>query len=194
MKSLAKTVLRLLATRNSRFAVASRGEAGQTMIDLLVALTLLALALGSAGALATAATRSGNEAGRRTQATMLAGRELDAFRNYRDSVAKLGQPWAGIPSGNCNPGNGANFIMQRGSSNGSGWSLVAPSDGSPVAYSDADEPNYSANYGGFSRLVTLCDMPGNINAKTVQVKVYWDESSGQRQVTFSTMITNWRLQ
>lgn len=168
-------------------------QSGQTMIDLIVALTLLALALASAGALATAATRSGNEAGRRTQATVLAGRELDALRNYRDSVARLGQPWAGIPSGNCSPGNGAHFIMQRGSTNGSGWNLVIPSDGNPVAYSDADEPGYNT-YSGFSRLVTVCDQPGNANAKTVQVNVFWDEANGQRNVTFSSMLTNWRVQ
>ncbi len=168
-------------------------QSGQTLIDLMVALTLLSLALASAGALATAATRSGNEAGRRTQATMLAGRELDALRNYRDSVAKLGQPWAGVPSGNCNPGSGASFIMQRGSSNGSGWSLVVPSDGNPVTYSDSDEPGF-ATYNGFTRLITVCDQPGNVNAKTVQVNVYWDESNGQRHVTFSSMITNWRVQ
>ncbi len=168
-------------------------QEGQTMIDLMVALTLLALALASAGALATSASRSGNEAGRRTQATMLAGRELDAFRNYRDSVAKLGQPWAGIPSGNCNPGSGASFIMQRGTANGSGWNLIVPSDGNPVAYSNSDESGF-ATYNGFTRLITVCDQPSNVNSKTVQVNVYWDENNGQRHVTFSTMITNWRLQ
>src|SRR5438309_3400985 len=103
----------------------SLGQSGTTLVDLVVALAVMSMAVASAGALATTASRTGSEAGRRTQATDLAGREMEALHNYRDSIMSSGQPWSNVipasgagynPATHC-----ANFVMQRTST---GWSLL----------------------------------------------------------------------
>lgn len=182
-------------------------QRGTTLVDLIIAIALLAMAVAAAGIFATAATRIGSEAGRRTQATALASRELEGLRSYRDFLLKDGQPWPFQgDQGSRDPQDCEKFVMRRA---GSGWQMQRVTSGGPVPYTARDENNdtqYEEQFGDFSRLVTACDAPeyqpgaaapgnysgANSNIKRIEAKVYWQEQNGQiREVSFDTVMTNW---
>ena len=180
-----------------------KGQTGQTMIDVGVAMALMALAVGSAGTLATTAARVGGEAGRRTQATALATRELEALRSYRDTQQATTWPFQA----------GCQFYTMR--QQGEDWQAVPVSpSGSNYprdylqAYTAADEassPNFTAASEGFSRVIKMCSgrdfdvnsqaylptVNTNPNVKNVEVIVRWEEGNGSRDVKFHTVLTKW---
>jgi hypothetical protein len=81
--------------------------------------------------------------------------------------------------------------MQRAGST-TGWQIVNQGGSTtPVAYSESDETGYG-QYNSFSRIITSCDFPGDANAKAIQVTVYWSESNGSRQTSYTTVLTNWK--
>lgn len=163
-----------------------KNEKGQTLVDLVISIALIALSVTAAGALASTSSRNGGEAGRRSQATALATREMEAVRNYRDNLTRLGRPFSQLSPGNCR-----NFYMRKvaGSVDQTGWQLINTS--SPVAYSNATagEVGYDS-YSSFSRIVRVCSTSVlTPNQKNIHVIVSWDEGHGpKREVTFKSVI------
>jgi type II secretory pathway pseudopilin PulG len=150
--------------RSARNPAPIRNERGQTLIDLIVALALLGSAVAAAGALSTASAQVNAEAGRRTQATGLATRELESLRALRDTAERNGSGWDSVPVFAQTPvggyyTTGANscrsFYMKL---TGSTWTTVPATN--PVAFTAANAGDTTANftfdYGNFSRMTTIC--------------------------------------
>ena len=178
-------------------------QKGQTMVDLVMAFALLSLATTSAGVLATTSARVGGEAGRRTQATALATRELEGLRTLRDTLQRSGQGnlWDYIQvagtSSTCKT-----VIVRRDSSDS--WSTAAPTNNTHTAYSANDEEGFD-KWSPFRRMVTICpgrdynadisSYPDSNEVYHVLVEVAWDEGHNvERKVSFTTILTTWSRQ
>lgn len=181
------------------------GQRGQTMVDLIVALALVSAAVTSSGLLATTSARVNTEAGRRSQATALADREIEAIRDYRTQSEKNGLAWesgASVmwPSLRTSGDNCISFEVKR---TGSTWALQnvhAPGgSGTPLAYTAANAGEtsgglYDTEYSAFSRVDTVCDVSaklGTTNTVSVKVLEEWQEANGTRQVEERTILTDW---
>lgn len=170
-------------------------QRGQTMVDLVVSLALLSSAVASSGLLATTSARVNTEAGRRSQATALADRELEAVRDYRLTSEKAGTTWDNMWP-NFSGSGCTSFYMQR---SGDDWNPVAVSAGSFTGYTSANagetDAKFDNEYSSFSRLVSMCDgsgiHSGLSNAVEVTVTEEWNESNGQRKVQERTVLTDW---
>lgn len=188
-----------------------QNQRGQTLIEVIIAIAVLALAMGSAGSLAATTTRVATESGRRTQATALASREVEALRDHRDRLAEntnpprtLHQYFASTPGATTtNADDCHSFTMREDGTSATGWSTEStPAFGNDVAYAGTD---FAANTDiegveNYSRVVIVC--PGeDHDADTgqfsisehlydVAVTVFWSESGGpQRQLTYRTMLS-----
>lgn len=157
----------------------------------MVALALLSLAVSSAGALASTASRTGNEAGRRTQATALAASELEGLRNWRDTQLRRGNAWPFAASPEC-----VRFVMRQNTSTRE-WEINTTA----TTHQAFANPNFN----GFRRLLTACNSSEYVlsgatmvrgsrtpNVKSIQVEVIWDELGGTRKVQLETVLTNWK--
>lgn len=179
-----------------------KDQSGTTLIDLIVAIALLAIAITSAGAFASAGARAGNEAGRRTQATALASRELEGLRAAVDVNQRGNWPFP-LSATSRDSAGCETFVMRR---SGDGWALAAAATAQTYAAADENgNPDYDNIYSTFSRLVTACDSrdfnptnpPGLSGSrsplvKRVEVRVYWQEARGpQREASFNTVLTKW---
>ena len=180
-----------------------KDQKGQTMVDFVVAFALLSLGTASAGVLATTSARVGGEAGRRTQATALATRELEGLRTHRDTLQRTGQAnlWDSVQASGVDP-NCKTLIVRRDSSDA--WSTLAPNNNLPTAYTAADEEGFD-KWSTFRRMVTLCrghdydadvsSYPSSNDVYHVKAEVVWDEGHNvERKVSFTTILTTWNRQ
>lgn len=142
-----------------------KNQSGQTIIEVTVALALLALAISSAGALATTSARITSEAGRRTQATALAVKELESLRVYRDTSLSP------LPTSSDNSGC-SSYILTLPN--------ALTSQATPVAYT-------GSTYSGFSRLMTICNT-ASTGERAITVQVVWSEANGTRTVEMRTIL------
>ena len=168
-------------------------QRGQTMVDLVVSMALLSSAVASAGLLSTTSARVNTEAGRRSQATALADRELEAVRDFRLASEKTGTTWDTMWPGFSGTGC-TSFYMQR---SGDNWNPIPAGVLTPYTSANAGEtdPKFDNEYSNFSRLITMCDgsgiHSGLSNAVEVTVTEQWGESNGQRKVQERTVLTDW---
>lgn len=184
-----------------------RRQGGQTMVDLIVALSLLSLSVTSAASVATTSTRVNTEAGRRSVATGLADRELEAVRAYRDNAVRAGKAWNTVwvdSQGNApQPGTCLQFFMIRSPvPSGNTWVMNGlSSPPNPEAYQSSNAPDVAniSSYQGFTRIDSVCPVtdaiPGSSqkvdNTIMVVVDVLWQEASGpQRKVELRSILTD----
>lgn len=171
-------------------------QKGQSLIELVVAIAMLALAVVGSARLINSSVRASSEAGRRTQATTLATREFEALRNYRDMQEILGaNPFAGLGP-NC-----TTFVMRKNANRS--WSVVPAATAQP--YSQAEEGVSSTEFiqfQPFNRIVELCPSQEynpitgtsgpSTNVRKVTITVNWAETDGvPRNVEFVTLLTDW---
>ncbi len=179
-----------------------RNERGQTLVEVIVALALLALAVGSAGALATASVHSNAEAGRRSQAVGLATREMEALRSYRDGQVQAGTwPWTGV--GSC-----VYFVMVPATAPATGWTAYySPASSFATSTvntfwsygtgSTGDGDATMNNFSQYKRQIKLCNngLYSGQTYKKVEVQVQWTESGTRTDsATLETVLTNWNQQ
>lgn len=183
------------------------------MVDLIVALSLLSLSVTSAASVATTSTRVNGEAGRRSTATGLADREIEALRAYRDNALRAGRDWSTMwvsSSGQvAAPGTCLQFYMAR---SGNTWGLAnLTSPPNPEAYAAANAPDIqepssgggmafpTTSFQGFTRIDSVCPytdaIPGSSqtvdNSVMVIVDVFWQEAGGpQRKVELRSILTD----
>jgi prepilin-type N-terminal cleavage/methylation domain-containing protein len=105
-------------------------ERGDTLVEVSIALAILAMVLVSAYNLANLSFRQGQAAKERTQAADFIQEQAEALRNYRDS-----HPWAQFLSDTA-PGAPATFHMSQ---SGSTWTVASggvtpPINGQPSLY------------------------------------------------------------
>ena len=188
----------------SKLAYYLKKQSGQTMVDLVVAMALLSMAVSSAGALATTSSRVGGEAGRRTQATALATRELEGLRNLRDTSLRVSQsdwPFAAGCQYFVMARQGANWTMQPRQNTNDLKAYDPADDNNDTQYDTSQRPG---GLGSFRRIVRACDgrdynansgsySTNNIaDVKLIEVIVAWDEDKDSRQVELHTVLTRWR--
>lgn len=181
------------------------------MVDLIVSLALASAAVASSGVLATTASRVNTEAGRRSQATSLADREMEALRDFRNTEENAGTDWNNIWTGftpDSNPGVCVTGYMQRqaqpsptpapnGQPTWRAWKFVPA--GSLTAYTAANAGEASGSlfdteYNSFSRSIKICDVSSQLSTThtaSVTVTEQWREANGQRQVVERTLLSDW---
>ena len=190
-------------------------QRGQTLVDLVVALALLSSSVASAGILSTASSRSSDEAGRRSQATALADRELEGLRSIRD-VAEHGADdtigWTATPPFDVSSCHQVT-LKQVVTVSGTGWTIADHTAvaNTPEAYAQFDFvpalTTPSSYKTAFKRLVRLCPTneykqadstrtvqqttPSIAHAFTVAITVSWDEANGTRQVVLNSLLSDY---
>ncbi len=180
-------------------AALKTNQSGQTLVELVVALALMAMSITSAAALASVSSKTSGEAGRRSQAVALADREMEALRAYRDSELRDTATFLDGITG-CANDQAHQWIMRPSVAGPGGWSKATVA--SPTAYSsgaldgtsldiNGNSVNFGQIYSSYSRMLTICDANGDSHTKNVQVQVNWTESNGTRQVIERTVLTDW---
>lgn len=188
-----------------------QNQAGQTLVEVVIAIAVLALAMGSAGSLAATSTRVTTESGRRTQATALAAREAEALRNLRDALSvRTTDPRTLRQYFESNPGRSTaggapgcrSFVMAETIAGFGGWITVpTASYGQPVDFNaNGFGPHMSIEgMENYSRVITVCpgedydSVDDNFSPSEhlydVSVRVTWTESGGpERELTYRTML------
>ena len=186
-------------------------QRGQTLVDLVVALALLSSSVASAGILSTTSSRSSNEAGRRSQATALADRELEGLRSIRDQTEHGADPavgWTATAPFNSSVCHEVT-LKQSGTLPSVSW--IPTTVTAPQAYAATDfVPSLTGTspyQAAFKRMVRLCPTneyqqananmtvaklsPATPHAFTVAVTVTWDEGNGTRQVVLNSLLSDY---
>lgn len=191
-----------------KLITADNTQNGQTLVEVVVAIAILAFAMAAAGTLATTTTRSSTEAGRRTKAAALATREAESVRNLQDTLAQRDDNPDTLydylqgnndvyRSGDC-----FQFAMRQDEDEETGWTTLRPSPpDAPIQFTedDFDNPDGFRGYANFNRLVTLC-LAQEYNAQSgqyrssqhmydMEIDVTWTESDDvQRELIFRNAI------
>lgn len=143
-------------------------QSGLTLIEVVIAIALLAIAMAASGALATSTVRLTTESGRRTQATALAMRELEALRSHRDGIAErssgenvslIADLDEAVPPQGSGP-RCYTFVMKHDDESGTGWRFEATSSYRATVAYETDDFSTSGEYAGydnFQRMVELCE-------------------------------------
>lgn len=177
---------------NKRLSRIWSKQDGVTLIDVMIAMALLAFAVASAGILASSSARVGNEAGRRSQASALANQEIEALHNYRD---RMGSTGAEFFSSSVSCGSGVGYYMIN---TGGVWSMSAAVN-TPQPYAASEFLDAATSKVDYARMFKLCDDGADFNVKNVEVSVYWNEPNGpliagsnyNRRVLLRSILTNW---
>jgi prepilin-type N-terminal cleavage/methylation domain-containing protein len=185
-------------------------QTGLTLVEVVVAIAILAFAMAAAGALVTTTTRSSTEGGRRSQASTLATRESESLRTLQTTIPQeteydtlyeyLQGEEAKSTGSDC-----FQFVMRQDEGSSTGWTTIAPdSPDTPVRFEKADfarDPDkYFEGYENFSRLITACQSEeysveeGYRDSKyiiDVGVRVTWREAGDvTREVKLRDVLTN----
>ena len=159
-------------------------KSGQTLIELMVAVGLIAMVVTALLVLVSAATKVGVSSLRRSQATKIATLALESVRFYRDK-----ESYDNLP----NPNNEICFIIDNEISPGS-----SPLTPTSCQISTADFQEVLLEGFSFYRQIKLLPEDSVLNSRDVIVEVRWFESGGTqegaanyRQVILSTSISKW---
>lgn len=191
-----------------KLIAADNTQNGQTLVEVVIAIAILAFAMAAAGTLATATTRSSTEAGRRTKAAALATREAESVRNLRDTLAQRSDDPDTLYDylrGNSDvhrSGDCFQFVMRQDEDEETGWTTLRPSPpDTPIQFTedDFDNPDGFRGYDNFSRLITLC-LGQEYDAKSgqyrssqhmydMEIDLTWTEADDiQRELIFRNAI------
>ena len=160
-------------------------KSGQTLVELLVAIGLIAMVVTALLVLVSAATKVGISSLKRSQATKIATLALESVRYYRDKDSYDSIPGVGattcfsIPDSS-DPGNEVLTTVPGGCGSASFVSISLP-DGNV-----------------FQRQIMISAEDAATHSRDVTVQVRWAESIGTtdsgnnyRQVILSTSIAEW---
>ena len=187
----------------TRYKRGFSNQAGQTMVDLVVALALISGSVASAGVLATSSNRVAMDSSHRTEAIGLAEREMEGLRSYRDTFERAGVDWSTTPLG-VTPGC-SYFVMKLA---GTDWVPVTVGNTqTDYAAQDGGDATLAAKYNGFSRLISACpakdyqqtdytaqNPTGPLNAtnsskiRTVTITVNWLEGNQTKTLVERSMM------
>lgn len=167
-------------------------KSGQTLVEVMVAVALLAATVVSTTALARQLLRSNIDAGQQTQAATLGTQQFELLRAYRDDLIAEGRTaWDThiMPSNSCRT-----FYMET---DGSGRPVLRTT-GSPEPFSN-DTNSYLHLY---RRIIEMCpSREFNMNTGTytatrdlvtVEVRVMWDDPRGlENNNVYRSYLANW---
>jgi hypothetical protein len=159
-----------------RWSIRARAseEDGVTLVEVLVAITLLVTAMMALAQVATSGMLSVRSATDRTTAVSLATQSLDATRQIDWTQLSLD---AGDFSGTC----GANFTIDDGGA------VVEPVVCAPDGAVADDLPFWGFD-GAYELETFVTSVPGVPNARRVTALVSWNEGQTQREYRASTVI------
>jgi len=171
-------------------------EAGFSLLEVLVAVILLAVAFLALAKMQTNAAHSNVFGNQLTEATILAQDKIEALRSLNDQyLAVIGKPQATWTADDQNIVTAYNNQLADSQDN---WTVDADSDGKPDSFNWAAAPDHidpnnpidvkgtTATIGGYTRVWNVVDNVPVAKAKTIHVRVTW--ASG-RQVTLTSVIS-----
>jgi type IV pilus modification protein PilV len=171
-------------------------QAGFSLLEVLVAVILLAVAFLALAKMQTNAAHSNVFGNQLTEATILAQDKIEALRSLNDQyLAVIGKPQATWTTDDQNIVTAYNNQLADTQDN---WTADADSDGKPDSFNwaaalDHVDPNNpidvkgtTATIGGYTRVWNVVDNVPVAKAKTIHVRVTW--ASG-RQVTLTSVIS-----
>lgn len=142
-------------------------NAGLTLVEIILSVTLLGLIGTALTALGITALRTADATRRRSIAAEYSKEALEAVRSIRDQ-----QGWQNFAA------NLGNFCLD----NTSGRFFLISAGGSPC-------PAVS----GYTRTITISNVsPPNSNQRKVLIVTSYDERGAQMNVSLNTLLTNWR--
>lgn len=178
----------------------TKDNRGVTIIEVVMAIAILALVIVTAVSLFNSSTRLNSESGRRTQAVSLVNREVELLRLYRDDLRRTRTTWStGMPSvaGGC-----VNFVMQETPVGGE-TRIDLVTGLMQEAGETTIHQSYGSPYQGFRRVGIMCSgteydpesgttIYNSSDVRTVQIEVTWEEANGPSRTTrATTVISNW---
>jgi prepilin-type N-terminal cleavage/methylation domain-containing protein len=171
-------------------------QSGFSLLEVLVAATLLAVAFLALAKMQTNAAHSNVFGNQLTEATILAQDKIEALRSLNDQyLAVIGKPQATWTTDDQNIVTAYNNQLADTQDN---WTVDTDSDGKPDSFNwaaalDHVDPNNpidvkgtTATTGGYTRVWNVVDNVPVAKAKTIHVRVTW--ASG-RQVTLTSVIS-----
>ena len=172
-------------------------QGGFSLIEVLVAVSLLAVAFLALARMQTHAAHSNVFGNQLTEATILAQDRIEALRSLNDQyLAVMGKPQATWTTEDQNIVNAYDNQLADTQDN---WKIDHDSDGNldnfdwagfPPDHVDPNNPidvkGLPATVGGYTRTWSVVDNVPVAKAKTIHVRVTW--ASG-RQVTLTTVIS-----
>jgi len=172
-------------------------QGGFSLIEVLVAVILLAVAFLALARMQTHAAHSNVFGNQLTEATILAQDRIEVLRSLNDQyLAVMGKPQAAWTTEDQNIANAYNNQLADTQDN---WKIDKDSDGKldnfdwatvPPDHVDPNNPidvkGLPATVGGYTRTWSVVDNVPVAKAKTIHVRVTW--ASG-RQVTLTTVIS-----
>ena len=174
----------------------SSPQAGFSLLEVLVAVILLAVAFLALAKMQTNAAHSNVFGNQLTEATILAQDKIEALRSLNDQyLAVIGKPQATWTTDDQNIVTAYNNQLADTQDN---WTVDADSDGKPDSFNWAAAPDHvdpnnpidvkgtTATIGGYTRVWNVVDNVPVAKAKTIHVRVTW--ASG-RQVTLTSVIS-----
>lgn len=151
----------------------SNSHAGQTLLEVVVAVGIALVVVGALTVAATNAVRNASLSRNQTQATRLAQDGIETARALRDL-----RGFAQVKTD-----GGANFA--------SGTCVVLNSQGAPYVVATSGEIFQEI----FTRCIEIFPTPGNlVNSLTVRVTVRWKDALGDHNPgsELQTYLTNWK--
>jgi len=165
-------------------------KSGFTLLETMVAITILALVTTGSVVLATNVIKSAEVAKNSLVASYLAQEGIELVRNYRANNVFSGNAWLRVlsTSGGCNTANGCfmDFI---------GLSPSGCASGCPFLKFDDVRNIYI--YGGsfpdsmFKRVIKVNPLSGTIEAK-ITSSVTWNDRFGSHTFSVEEFILNWQ--
>jgi len=166
-------------------------QGGFSLLEVLVAVVLLAVSFLALAKMQTHAAHSNVFGNQLTEATILAQDKIEALRSLNDRyLAVMGKPQATWTTDDQNIVNAYNNQLADAQDN---WDATAKTFnwGAPLDHVDANNPidvkGATVTTGGYTRVWDVVDNVPVAKAKTIHVRVTW--ASGQRQVTLTSVIS-----
>jgi prepilin-type N-terminal cleavage/methylation domain-containing protein len=171
-------------------------QGGFSLLEVLVAVSLLAVAFLALAQMQTNAAHSNVFGNQLTEATILAQDEVEALRSLNDQyVAVMGKPQA---TWTADDRNIVTAYDNRLADSQDNWTIDQDGDGKPESFDWAAAPDHvdpnnpvdvkgaTVATGGYTRVWNVVDNVPVAKAKTIHVRVTW--ASG-RQVTLTSVIS-----
>lgn len=143
-------------------------ESGQSLVEAMIALGVAVIVIVALVNLSLVALRSSTIAQNQLMAKNLANQGLEAVRALRDS------DWGKLPSD-----TGSTIYY-----------LNSDKTGFTTTVEQIDKDTTTTKF--FTRKIFVKDDAVDQEKKQVTCEVTWSDSSGQKQVSISTYLTNWR--
>lgn len=175
-------------------------DSGLSLLETIVAVAFSVITVGALIILGITSARASSTARDRSQAVELAKEGIEAVRVIRDNVpsfsgddfavinndcATVRSAWQWVTMGTC-PWLGTTYDLGKSSN----WNLQYLNDGGDDLHTDYQ---LASPYDSFYRKVIVEDyVTGEVGQKLITVVVSWKDKDEIKNVTESTVFTNWK--